>query len=34
MMNICVGNQTIIGSDNGLMPAGTKPLAEPAQEYC
>ena len=26
--HICVGNLTIIGSDNGLAPPGTKPLSE------
>ena len=32
--HICVGNLTIIGSDNGLSPVGAKPLSEPMLEYC
>ena len=31
---ICVGTHTDIGSDNGLLPVGAKPLSEPMMEYC
>ena len=33
-MHICVGNLTIIGSDNGLLPGRRQALAEPMLEYC
>ena len=32
--HICVSKLTIIGSDNGLSPAGAMPLSEPMLEYC
>ena len=32
--HICVGNLTIIGSDNGLSLVGANPLAESMLEYC
>ena len=32
--HICVGNLTIIGSDNGLSTGRPKPLSEPILEYC
>ena len=34
VMHICVGNQTIIASDNGLVPGRSKPLSELMLEYC
>ena len=34
VMHICVGNLTIIGSDNGCHLDDTKPLSEPMLEYC
>ena len=32
--HICVGNITIIRSDNGLFLVSTKPLSEPMLQYC
>ena len=34
VMHICVNKLTIIGSDNGLLPAGAKQLSETMMEYC
>ena len=33
-MHICVGNLTMIGSDNGLSPGRRMPLSNPMLAYC